>query len=94
MAKMDVHVDIIDSEWKCKCLRGFEEESDEYQAEYIFWFRKKPVGPFIMDNAKDEKIGQYIDDAMILVENENTSMKGIPIKRYDRPEIDKRNSVN
>ncbi|HGF8290853.1 TPA: N-6 DNA methylase [Enterococcus faecium] len=35
-------------------------------------------------------IGQYIDDAMILIEKENTSLKGVLDKRYARPEIDKR----
>lgn len=31
-----------------------------------------------------------IDDAMILIEKENTSLKGVLDKRYARPEIDKR----
>lgn len=44
---------------------------------------------FIMDNAKNEKIGQYINDAMIFIEKENTSLKGVLDKRYARPEIDK-----
>lgn len=69
---------------------GFEEDRDEYQAENIFWVPKEARWTFIMDNAKDEKIGQYIDDAMILIEKENTSLKGVLDKRYARPEIDKR----
>lgn len=43
-----------------------------------------------MDNAKDSKVGQYVDDAMILIEKENTPLKGVLDKRYARPEIDKR----
>ena len=43
-----------------------------------------------MDNAKDIKIGQHIDDAMILIEKENPTLKGVLDKRYARPEIDKR----
>ncbi|KAA8758023.1 SAM-dependent methyltransferase, partial [Paenibacillus sp. UASWS1643] len=36
------------------------------------------------------KIGQFIDDAMILIEKENPVLKGVLDKRYARPEIDKR----
>lgn len=69
---------------------GFEEDRDEYEAENIFWVPKEARWTFIKDNAKDPKIGQYIDDAMILIEKENTSLKGVLDKRYARPEIDKR----
>lgn len=69
---------------------GFEEDRDEYESENIFWVPKEARWNFIMDNAKDAKIGQYIDDAMILIEKENTTLKGVLDKRYARPEIDKR----
>ncbi|WP_303867409.1 class I SAM-dependent DNA methyltransferase [Acetobacterium wieringae] len=69
---------------------SFEEDRDEYEAENIFWVPKEARWAFIMDNAKDVKIGEYIDDAMILIEKENTSLKGVLDKRYARPEIDKR----
>lgn len=69
---------------------GFEEDRDEYESENIFWVPKEARWGFIMDNAKDSKIGQYIDDAMILIEKENPTLKGVLDKRYARPEIDKR----
>lgn len=69
---------------------GFEEDRDEYEAENIFWVPKEARWSFIKDNAKDPKIGQFIDDAMILIEKENTSLKGVLDKRYARPELDKR----
>jgi len=69
---------------------GFEEDRDEYESENIFWVPKEARWTFIMDNAKETKIGQYIDDAMILIEKENTTLKGVLDKRYARPEIDKR----
>lgn len=69
---------------------GFEEDHDEYLAENIFWVPKEARWSHIMDNAKSEKIGQYIDDALILIEKENPSLKGVLDKRYARPEIDKR----
>lgn len=69
---------------------GFEENRDEYESENIFWVPKKARWGFIMNNAKESKIGQYIDDAMILIEKENPTLKGVLDKRYARPEIDKR----
>lgn len=69
---------------------GFEEDRDEYLAENIFWVPKEARWSYIRDNAKDEKIGQYIDDALILIEKENPSLKGVLDKRYARPELDKR----
>ncbi|MBZ5752179.1 type I restriction-modification system subunit M [Metabacillus rhizolycopersici] len=69
---------------------GFEEDRDEYTYENIFWVPKEARWGFIKDNAKDSKIGQYIDDAMIEIEKENPSLKGVLDKRYARPELDKR----
>lgn len=69
---------------------GFEEDRDEYTYENIFWVPKEARWGFIKDNAKDTKIGQYIDDAMIEIEKENPSLKGVLDKRYARPELDKR----
>lgn len=69
---------------------GFEEELDEYLAENIFWVPKEARWNYIRDNAKSEKIGQIIDDAMILIEKENKTLKNVLEKRYARPEIDKR----
>ena len=69
---------------------GFEEELDEYLAENIFWVPKEARWNHIRDYAKDPKIGQIIDDAMILIEKENKTLKNVLEKRYARPEIDKR----
>lgn len=69
---------------------GFEEDRDEYEAENIFWVPKEARWGYLKDNAKDHKIGQIIDDAMILIEKENPTLKGVLDKRYARPELDKR----
>lgn len=69
---------------------GFEEDRDEYESENIFWVPKEARWGYLKDNAKDPKIGQFIDDAMILIEKENPSLKGVLDKRYARPELDKR----
>lgn len=69
---------------------GFEEDRDEYEAANIFWVPKEARWDNIKDNAKDAKIGQMIDDAMILIEKENPTLRGVLDKRYARPELDKR----
>jgi len=69
---------------------GFEEDRDEYEAENIFWVPKEARWENIKNSAKDPKIGQIIDDAMLLIEKENPSLKGVLDKRYARPELDKR----
>lgn len=69
---------------------GFEEDEDEYLAENIFWVPKNSRWGYIRDNAKLPEIGQIIDDAMIAIEKENTTLRGVLDKRYARPEIDKR----
>lgn len=69
---------------------GFEEDRDEYLAENIFWVPQEARWGFIKNNAKDSKIGQYIDDAMVAIEKENEKLKGVLDKRFARPELDKR----
>lgn len=69
---------------------GFEEDIDEYSAENIFWVPLEARWDYVKDHAKDVKIGQIIDDAMLVIEKENASLKGVLEKRYARPEIDKR----
>jgi type I restriction enzyme M protein len=69
---------------------GFAEDRDEYESENIFWVPVEARWDFIKDHAKDIKIGQFIDDAMILIEKENPILKGVLDKRYARPELDKR----
>jgi type I restriction enzyme M protein len=69
---------------------GFEEDRDEYEAENIFWIPKEARWEQIKNYAKDPKIGQIIDDAMLLIEKENPTLKGVLDKRYARPELDKR----
>ncbi|HGE5778993.1 TPA: type I restriction-modification system subunit M [Bacillus pseudomycoides] len=69
---------------------GFEEDRDEYMVENIFWVPVEARWSYVKDHAKDVKIGQIIDDAMILIEKENLTLKGVLDKRYARPEIDKR----
>lgn len=65
------------------------EDKDEYLAENIFWVPKEARWTFIKENAKKPEIGQIIDSAMIAVEKENESLRGVLPKDYARPALDK-----
>jgi type I restriction enzyme M protein len=65
------------------------EDRDEYIAENIFWVPKEARWSEIKDNAKKPQIGQIIDNAMIAIEKENPTLKGVLPKDYARPALDK-----
>ena len=66
-----------------------EEDPDEYMAENIFWVPLESRWENIKKNAKLPTIGQIIDDAMVSIEKNNRSLKGVLPKNYARPELDK-----
>jgi type I restriction enzyme M protein len=65
------------------------EDRDEYIAENIFWVPKEARWSFIKDNAKKPEVGQIIDNAMIAIEKENPTLRGVLPKDYARPALDK-----
>ncbi|OME46854.1 N-6 DNA methylase [Paenibacillus odorifer] len=65
------------------------EDRDEYIASNIFWVPKDARWSNIKSNAKKPEIGQIIDQAMIDIEKENPSLKGVLPKDYARPALDK-----
>jgi type I restriction enzyme M protein len=65
------------------------EDRDEYLAENIFWVPEEARWSYIKANAKKPEIGQIIDNAMLAIEKENESLKGVLPKNYARPELDK-----
>lgn len=64
------------------------EDKGEYLAENIFWVPQEARWSFIKDNAKKPEIGQIIDVAMIAIEKEKESLRGVFPKAYSRPELD------
>lgn len=77
------YAELLADEW------ADEEDKDEYLAENIFWVPKEARWTFIKENAKKPEIGQIIDSAMIFVEKENESLRGVLPKDYARPALDK-----
>ncbi|WP_261134789.1 class I SAM-dependent DNA methyltransferase [Bacillus sp. Marseille-Q3570] len=65
------------------------EDQDEYLAENIFWVPKEARWSYIKENAKIPEIGQIIDQAMISIEKENDSLRGVLPKDFARPALDK-----
>src|SRR5438128_9756332 len=65
------------------------EDPDEYRAENIFWVPKQARRNHIKDTAKTPTIGKLIDDAMVAIEHDNPTLKGVLPKDYARPALDK-----
>lgn len=66
------------------------EDRDAYTAESVFWVPGNARWDFLKANATsaDPTIGALIDQAMLDLEAENPSLKGVLTKNYARPELD------
>jgi len=69
---------------------GLVDERDLYVQDHVFWVPEKARWDFLKENATsaDPTIGALIDQAMIDLEAENASLKGVLTKNYARPELD------
>ncbi|MEM4658539.1 MAG: type I restriction-modification system subunit M N-terminal domain-containing protein [Candidatus Methanosuratincola sp.] len=65
------------------------EDPNEYRAENVFWVPKEARWDFLQKNAKQPSIGKLIDEAMIAIERENPSLRGVLPKDYARESQDK-----
>jgi len=65
------------------------EDPDEYRAVNIFWVPKEARWSNLKANAKQPTIGKVIDDAMLAIERDNPSLKGVLPKDYAHPRLDK-----
>lgn len=65
------------------------EDPDEYRAENIFWVPKDARWSHLQAKAKQPDIGKLVDDAMVAIERDNASLKGVLPKDYARPALDK-----
>ncbi len=66
------------------------EDRDVYLAERVFWVPKVARWKLLQDNARQESIGNLIDQAMEAIERDNPSLKGMLPNNYGRPTLDKR----
>lgn len=65
------------------------EDRDEYTADNIFWVNKIARWSHLQGRAKQPTIGKDLDDAMVAVEKDNPTLKGVLPKEYARPALDK-----
>jgi len=65
------------------------EDRDEYLAENVFWVPPEARWQRLQDSAKQPNIGELIDQAMIAIEDNNPSLKGVLSKDYARPTLNK-----
>jgi len=65
------------------------EDRDEYIAERVFWVPKEARWSYLRANAKRPEIGNLIDDAMLSIERDNPSLKGVLPGNYGRATLDK-----
>jgi type I restriction enzyme M protein len=65
------------------------EDPDEYRAYNIFWVPKEARWSYLQASAKQPTIGKIVDDAMVAIERDNKTLKGVLPKDYARPALDK-----
>src|SRR3989440_9000794 len=65
------------------------EDVDEYVSKRVFWVPKEARWNYLAKNAKKPEIGKIIDDAMDAIERDNRSLRGVLVKNYARPGLDK-----
>ena len=64
------------------------EDKDEYIAENVFFVPPSARWKFLQSHAKQPTIGKTVDDAMDVIERENSSLKGVLPKVYARQNLD------
>jgi len=65
------------------------EDPDEYRAANVFWVPKEARWSYLKANARQPSIGKIVDDAMLAIERDNPSLKGVLPKEYAHPRLDK-----
>ena len=65
------------------------EDPEEYLAETVFWVPKEARWSHLQAKAKMTTIGKHIDNAMLAIESNNASLKGVLPKNYARQELNK-----
>lgn len=68
---------------------GDEEDKDEYTAEGVFFVPPEARWEVIAKKAHDPDNGKTIDEAMLAIEKNNKSLKGILPKTFANPDLDK-----
>jgi type I restriction enzyme M protein len=65
------------------------EDPDEYRALDLFWVPQEARWAHLQGKAKQPTIGKLVDDAMMAIERDNPTLKGVLPKDFARPALDK-----
>jgi type I restriction enzyme M protein len=65
------------------------EDRDEYLGENVFWVPKAARWAVLQADARESTIGKTIDEAMVAIEKDNPTLKGVLPKDYGRASLDK-----
>jgi len=65
------------------------EDPDEYRAVNIFWVPQEARWSYLLGDARQPTIGKTVDDAMLAIERDNPTLKGVLPKDYAHPRLDK-----
>ncbi len=65
------------------------EDGDEYIARRVFWVPKDARWDSLEKSAKTPEIGKLIDEALDALERDNRSLRGVLVKNYARPGLNK-----
>ncbi len=65
------------------------EDKDYYTMKNVFFVPEEARWERIQQSAKDPQIGKIIDNALILIEDENESLKNVLDKRYSKSDLNK-----
>lgn len=63
------------------------EDPDEYRSQNVFWVPEKARWSRLKEKATERNIGSLIDRAMLAIEEDNQSLKGVLSKDYSRPAL-------
>jgi type I restriction enzyme M protein len=66
------------------------EDRDEFVSANIFWVPKAARWETLRASAKQPTIGKLLDDAMVAIEKDNPTLKGVLPKDYARLMLNKR----
>ena len=66
---------------------GLEEVRDAYEEDNIFFVPEKARWSYLVAHSKDYNIGEILDNALDLIEKENSSLKGVLFKIYNSPDF-------
>ncbi|MFF4547427.1 type I restriction-modification system subunit M [Streptomyces sp. NPDC001406] len=71
-------------------LEEFLEDRDEYTGAHVFWVPETARWSWIATHAKSQGVGKLLDEAMDAVMTENTSLKGVLPKIFNRDNVDQK----